>query len=296
MQSARRTHRNPPNVRIRLMPATLIFLTFNIQSLAYSEINKPFSAHPQQHPNRDTDLPKEPHTPYPKQNKTMSVPESATAAAKAAALTQHHPAVTRNLERISKRSKPAPLSILPSSPDYPAHYTRLADRIRTALGNDRLLFIQHTGSTSIPGMPAKPIIDIDVVVADPTDEAAYVSALVGEGWETTGTGKGTGERKGEQQKQKEGAGLQFMLREPGWHEHRFFVYDESEPVANVHVFGPGCPEVVRHQIFREWLLAVSRNLLFPFLTSVYQVPSLDSNGVTNMLSGREREREVGREV
>lgn len=138
-------------------------------------------------------------------------------------------------------------------------------------------------------MPAKPIIDIDVVVADPTDEAAYVSALVGKGWETTGTGKGTGERKGEQQKQKEGAGLQFMLREPGWHEHRFFVYDESEPVANVHVFGPGCPEVVRHQIFREWLLAVSRNLLFPFLTSVYQVPSLDSNGVTNMLSGRERE-------
>lgn len=101
-------------------------------------------------------------------------------------------------------------------------------------------------------MPAKPIIDIDVVVADPTDEAAYVSALVGEGWETTGTGKGGGAGGGER-----GAGLQYMLWEPGWHNHHFFVFDESEPPANVHVFGPGCPEVVRHQIFKEWLLAVS---------------------------------------
>lgn len=102
-------------------------------------------------------------------------------------------------------------------------------------------------------MPAKPIIDIDVVVADPTDEAAYVSALVGDGWESTGTGKGVGKEGREER----GAGLQFMLREPEWHEHRFFVYDEEEPVANVHVFGPGCPELVRHQIFKEWLLAVS---------------------------------------
>lgn len=109
-------------------------------------------------------------------------------------------------------------------------------------------------------MPAKPIIDIDVVVADPTDEAAYVSALVGEGWERTGTGKGEGEGE-----HRGGAGLQFMLREPGWHNHRFFVFDESAPPANVHVFGPGCPEVVRHQIFREWLLTVSeKSLLISF--------------------------------
>lgn len=106
-------------------------------------------------------------------------------------------------------------------------------------------------------MPAKPIIDIDVVVADPTDEAAYVSALVGEGWESTGTGKGTG---GEGER---GARLQFMFSEPGWHEHRYFVFDEEEPVANVHVFGPGCPELARHQIFKEWLLAVSE--AYPFL-------------------------------
>lgn len=90
-----------------------------------------------------------------------------------------------------------------------------------------------------------------MVVADPTDEAAYVSALVGEGWENTGTGKGAGKEE------ERGARLQFMFSEPEWHEHRYFVFDEEEPVANVHVFGPGCPELVRHRIFKEWLLAVS---------------------------------------
>lgn len=103
----------------------------------------------------------------------------------------------------------------------------------------------------MPGLPAKPVIDIDIVVADPADEAAYVAGLVGEGWDAEGArGTGMGVSEGDR-----GAGLQFILREPEWHEHRFFVC--ADPAANVHVFGAGCPEVVRHRMFRDWLVEVS---------------------------------------
>ena len=76
------------------------------------------------------------------------------------------------------------------------------------------------------GLPAKPIIDVDLVVADPADEPAYVPDL-------------------------EAAGFVHLARESWWHEHRLLKY--SEPVANVHTFGPECPEVVRHQMFQTWL-------------------------------------------
>ena len=44
-------------------------------------------------------------------------------------------------------------------------------RIRSTLG-DRVVRIEHTGSTSVPGLAAKPIIDITMIVADVRDEAA----------------------------------------------------------------------------------------------------------------------------
>ena len=112
-------------------------------------------------------------------------------------------------------------------PSWPQRYSELEDRITAALG-ERLLAIQHIGSTSVPGLPAKPIIDIDVAVADPTDETAYVPAL-------------------------ESLGLVHWLTEPHWHEHRMFKI-LSEPRVHVHVFGPDCPEMVRHRMFRDWLV------------------------------------------
>jgi len=111
---------------------------------------------------------------------------------------------------------------------WPADFERLATRIRAALG-DTVLELHHVGSTSVPGLPAKPFIDVDLVVADPADEAAYVPAL-------------------------ESVGFVHRLREPWWHEHRLLRHDD-DPAANLHVFGPDCPEVVRHTMFREWLLA-----------------------------------------
>ena len=98
--------------------------------------------------------------------------------------------------------------------------------MRSVLG-DRVLELHHVGSTSVPGLPAKPVIDADLVLADPADEASYVPDL-------------------------QAAGFVHSVREPWWHEHRVLRW--MEPRAHLHVFGPGCPEVVRHMMFRDWLL------------------------------------------
>lgn len=171
-----------------------------------------------------------------------------------AEITQHTTFDPTKAQRISYRAVPQqPPTIQEPDPAWPSAFAALEARIRRALG-DRALHVGHVGSTSVPGLPAKPVIDVDVVVADPTDEAAYVGRLVGEGWEeqraATGLGTGMGPEGGDR-----GAGLQFVLREPEWLQHRFFVC--ADPVANVHVFGPGCPEVVRHRMFRDWLVEVS---------------------------------------
>ena len=70
------------------------------------------------------------------------------------------------------------------------------------------------------------MIDIDLTVADPRAEAVYVPML-------------------------EGLGYELVIREPAWHEHRALRL--AEPRANLHVFGPDCPEVIRHRMFRDWL-------------------------------------------
>ena len=89
-----------------------------------------------------------------------------------------------------------------------------------------MLELQHIGSTSVAGLAAKPVIDIDLTVADSRDEAAYVGAL-------------------------ESIGYELRIREPAWHEHRCF-YLET-PRSNLHVWSPESPEVVRHRMFRDWL-------------------------------------------
>jgi GrpB-like predicted nucleotidyltransferase (UPF0157 family) len=107
-------------------------------------------------------------------------------------------------------------------------YAEVEAAVLTALG-DRVLEIQHVGSTAVPGLPAKPIIDVDLAVADPADEAAYVPGL-------------------------QGLGFVHWHTEPHWHQHRLFKLLD-EPRVHLHVFGPDCPEAVRHRMFRDWLVA-----------------------------------------
>jgi GrpB-like predicted nucleotidyltransferase (UPF0157 family) len=110
-------------------------------------------------------------------------------------------------------------------PDWPRLFEREATRIHDALG-DRALLLEHVGSTAVPGLAAKPRIDILLVVADSVDEPAYVPVL-------------------------EAAGYVLRLREPDWHQHRLFRGPDTD--INLHVFSPGCPEVDRMLVFRDRL-------------------------------------------
>jgi len=104
-------------------------------------------------------------------------------------------------------------------------FEREARKIRAVLGA-RVLRIEHTGSTSVPGLAAKPVVDMLLVVIDSADEAAYAPAL-------------------------EASGYSLRIREPDWHEHRMFKGPETD--INLHVFSSGCPEIDRVLLFRDWL-------------------------------------------
>ncbi|WP_203136838.1 GrpB family protein [Microbacterium sp. JZ31] len=117
------------------------------------------------------------------------------------------------------------VEIAEPDPAWPERYERIANLVRRALGG-RVLQLEHVGSTSVPGLPAKPIIDIDLIVADPSEEGAWLPPL-------------------------EDAGFELRVREPWWHEHRCLKL--WDPLTNLHVFGPDAPEPWRHRIFRDHL-------------------------------------------
>ncbi|HBP6305400.1 TPA: GrpB family protein [Pseudomonas aeruginosa] len=110
---------------------------------------------------------------------------------------------------------------------WATQFQTLRNSIDVALAG-KALAIEHVGSTAVPGLPAKPVIDIDVIVDDPENEDAYVPALTALGYTLT-------------------------VRERSWYQHRMLRHDS--PRANVHVFGPNCPEHIRHILFRDWLCA-----------------------------------------
>jgi GrpB-like predicted nucleotidyltransferase (UPF0157 family) len=84
----------------------------------------------------------------------------------------------------------APIALAEYDPRWPQMFEREAARIRTALG-DTMVRLEHTGSTSVPGLAAKPIIDITLIVPDSADEAAYVPQLEAAGY-TLRIGTSTG--------------------------------------------------------------------------------------------------------
>lgn len=81
---------------------------------------------------------------------------------------------------------------------------------------ERALRVEHVSSTSVPGLAAKPIVDVVLIVRDSTDEDACVPELVA-------------------------GGYALRIREPDWNEHRLFKGPDTD--INLHVFSEGCPEV-----------------------------------------------------
>jgi GrpB-like predicted nucleotidyltransferase (UPF0157 family) len=119
----------------------------------------------------------------------------------------------------------ARILVVDYDPEWPGRFRRDAGRVRAVLG-DRVLLLEHVGSTSVPGLAAKPIIDIMLVVPDSGDEPAYAADL-------------------------EAAGYVLRIREPDWYQHRVFKGPDTN--INLHVYSPGCPEIERMLRFRDRL-------------------------------------------
>ncbi|HEX2081662.1 MAG TPA: GrpB family protein [Longimicrobium sp.] len=117
------------------------------------------------------------------------------------------------------------ITIADYDPAWPKKFERHARIIAGALGA-AALGIEHVGSTAVPGLAAKPIIDILVVVPDSADEPAYLPRL-------------------------QAAGYVLRVREPDWHEHRMLRTPEED--VHVHVLSAGCPEIRRYLTFRDRL-------------------------------------------
>ncbi len=120
-----------------------------------------------------------------------------------------------------------PVHLAEYDPAWRDLFTREATRIMQLLG-DTAKRVEHVGSTSVPGLAAKPIIDILMEVADSSDEPTYVTPLESNGYE-------------------------LRIREPDWWEHRVLKGPDTD--VNLHVFTVGCPEVDRMLRFRDHLSA-----------------------------------------
>ncbi len=110
-------------------------------------------------------------------------------------------------------------------PVWADRFAAASSLLREALG-DLIVNVEHVGSTSVPGLAAKPIIDIDLLMDETTDEGLYIPAL-------------------------ERAGYRLVLREPWWYGHRMLVSAEAD--INLHLWPQDAPEPVRHRLFRDWL-------------------------------------------
>jgi GrpB-like predicted nucleotidyltransferase (UPF0157 family) len=128
----------------------------------------------------------------------------------------------------------APIALVEYDPSWPRLFAREAERIRVVLG-DTARCIEHVGSTSVPGLAAKPIIDILLIVANSADEPSYVPQL-------------------------EAAGYVLRIREPEWFEHRLFKGPDTN--INLHVFSVGAAEIDRMLRFRDWLRATDADRVY----------------------------------
>ena len=109
--------------------------------------------------------------------------------------------------------------------EWPKQFEERAEQLRDALGDSALL-IEHIGSTSVPGLAAKPIIDILIVVEEFANEVSYLPVILSSGYE-------------------------LRVREPDRNKHRMFrTFDRT---VHVHVYSSGCIEIERYLLFRNRL-------------------------------------------
>ena len=159
-----------------------------------------------------------------------------------------------------------PIHLAPADPAWPRQYAEVEARIIQALGPVAVV-VEHVGSTSVPGLDAKPFLDVLLLVPDPAEESAYVPQL-------------------------EAAGFLLHVREPDWHQHRFF--RAHDPEVQVHVFAVGSDEAERMLAFRDHLrtddadralyLATKRRLATQSWTRIQDYADAKSDVVEEILA------------
>ncbi len=115
--------------------------------------------------------------------------------------------------------------LCPYDATWPTHFDLHAARVTEALGA-RALRIAHIGSTSVPGLAAKPIVDMLLVVRDSANEHDYLPEL-------------------------QEAGYVLRVREPRFHEHRMLRTREKN--LHLHVYSEGSGEIDRYLLLRGLL-------------------------------------------
>jgi GrpB-like predicted nucleotidyltransferase (UPF0157 family) len=160
----------------------------------------------------------------------------------------------------------ARIEICDYDPTWPQLYEREAARIRSLLGG-QVARLEHVGSTSVPGLAAKPILDIVLAVPGSADESAYMPAM-------------------------QAAGYELRLREPEWFQHRLLNGPDTD--INLHVFSAGCPETdqmlrfrdrLRHHAGdRELYVAVKRQLAGRTWTSVQRYADAKTTVIEQILA------------
>jgi GrpB-like predicted nucleotidyltransferase (UPF0157 family) len=122
-----------------------------------------------------------------------------------------------------------PIEVVPYRAAWAASFDEWRKRLRAALG-EAAMRIEHVGSTAVPGLPAKPIVDVQVSVRDVDDEASYVPAI-------------------------EKLGVPLRYREAG---HRYFRPAGGDPLSvHIHVCAAGGEWECEHLLFRDYLRADS---------------------------------------
>ena len=122
-----------------------------------------------------------------------------------------------------------PVAIVAYDPLWPSRFAAWRDRLADGIGSTAVR-IEHIGSTAVPGLAAKPVVDIQVSVPDVADEASYVAAI-----------------------ESVGFGLRYRNESLGW---RYFRPPPGLPrAAQVHVCSVGSESERLHLLFRDYLRA-----------------------------------------
>jgi GrpB-like predicted nucleotidyltransferase (UPF0157 family) len=127
--------------------------------------------------------------------------------------------------------EPAAIVVADYHPEWPERFRKEEAKIRAALGESALT-VEHIGSTSVPGLAAKPMVDILLVVEDSADEDSYLPAL-------------------------ENAGYVLRVREPDFDEHRMFRTPEKD--VHLHVYPTGSWEIRRYLLLRDRLRSAAED-------------------------------------